>query len=179
MEGHSRVDEPEEKEGDLRRRSPPQLESIQRIACVGTRVDEKSGIARGVRQERDDRDECERRMKAAREERVPRGSARRQEIRPEALHASSPQPEGDGKSGGKKQRAPAGLHLPSRLGWRELVVVGFTVAIGFSVGLFFCAALLPPGQLLAESSMGVLLTLAAAPLAFLAARLLRVGRFGR
>jgi NhaA family Na+:H+ antiporter len=73
----------------------------------------------------------------------------------------------------------AGLHLPARLGWRELVVVGFTVAIGFSVGLFFCAALLPPGQLLAESSMGVLLTLAAAPLAFLAARLLRVGRFGR
>jgi Na+:H+ antiporter, NhaA family len=70
-----------------------------------------------------------------------------------------------------------GLHLPERLGWRELVVVGFTVAIGFSVGLFACAALLPPGQLLDESRMGVLLTLAGAPLAFLAARLLRVGRF--
>ena len=73
----------------------------------------------------------------------------------------------------------AGLHLPERLGWRELVVVGFTVAIGFSVGLFACAALLPPGQLLAESRMGVLLTLAGAPLAFLSARLLRVGRFAR
>lgn len=72
-----------------------------------------------------------------------------------------------------------GLHLPERLGWRELVVVGFVVAIGFSVGLFACAALLPPGQLYAESSMGVLLTLAGAPLAFLAARLLRVGRFAR
>ncbi len=71
----------------------------------------------------------------------------------------------------------AGLHLPERFGWRELVVVGFTVAIGFSVGLFACAALLPPGQLLAESRMGVLLTLAGAPLAFLSARLLRVGRF--
>ncbi len=70
-----------------------------------------------------------------------------------------------------------GLHLPERLGWRELVVVGFTVAIGFTVGLFASAALLPPGQLLTESSMGVLMTLAAAPLAFLAARLLRVGRF--
>ena len=72
-----------------------------------------------------------------------------------------------------------GLRLPERLGWRELVVVGFTVAIGFSVGLFACAALLPPGQLLAESRMGVLLTLAGAPLAFLSARLLRVGRFAR
>ena len=72
----------------------------------------------------------------------------------------------------------AGLRLPDRLGWRELVVVGFVVAIEFSVGLFACAALLPPGQLLAESSMGVLLTLAGAPLAFLAARLLRVGRYG-
>jgi len=71
-----------------------------------------------------------------------------------------------------------GLHLPVRVGWRELVVVGFVVAIGFSVGLFASAALLPPGQLLAESSMGVLLTLAGAPLAFVAARVLRVGRFG-
>jgi len=72
----------------------------------------------------------------------------------------------------------AGLHLPHHVGWRELLVVGFTVAIGFSVGLFASAALLPPGQLLAESSMGAILTLIAAPLAFLAARLLRVGRFG-
>ena len=28
----------------------------------------------------------------------------------------------------------AGLHLPQRVGWRELVVVGFTAAIGFSIG---------------------------------------------
>jgi len=73
----------------------------------------------------------------------------------------------------------AGLHLPHRLGWRELVVVGLTAAIGFSVGLFFCAALLPPGQLRSETSMGVLLSLAAAPLALVAARLLHVGRFAR
>jgi hypothetical protein len=52
------------------------------------------------------------------------------------------------------------------------------VAIGFTVGLFASAALLPPGQLLTESSMGALLTLVGALLAFLAARLLRVGRFG-
>jgi Na+:H+ antiporter, NhaA family len=73
----------------------------------------------------------------------------------------------------------AGLRLPLRVGWRELIVVGFTAAIGFSIGLFLCAALLPPGQLRAETSMGVLLSLAGAPLAFVAARLLRVGRFAR
>ena len=73
----------------------------------------------------------------------------------------------------------AGLHLPQRVGWRELIVVGFIAAIGFSIGLFFCAALLPPGQLRSETSMGVLLSLAGAPLALVAARLLRVGRFAR
>jgi len=73
----------------------------------------------------------------------------------------------------------AGLHLPHGVGWRELLVVGLVAAIGFSMGLFFCDALLPPGQLRAEMSMGVLLTLAAAPLALGAARLLRLGRFVR
>jgi NhaA family Na+:H+ antiporter len=72
-----------------------------------------------------------------------------------------------------------GLHLPQRVGWRELTVVGFIAAIGFSIGLFFTAALLAQGQLRSETGMGVLLTLLAAPLAFLAAQLLRVGRFGR
>jgi Na+:H+ antiporter, NhaA family len=71
----------------------------------------------------------------------------------------------------------AGLHLPHGCRWREIVVVGFAVAIGFSVGLFFSSALLPPGQLRSETSMGVLMTLAAAPIAVAAARLLRVGRF--
>jgi Na+:H+ antiporter, NhaA family len=70
-----------------------------------------------------------------------------------------------------------GLHLPQRVGWRELVVLGLTAAAGFSIGLFFCTALLPPGQLRAEVSMGVLLSLVGAPLAIVAARLLRVGRF--
>jgi NhaA family Na+:H+ antiporter len=69
-----------------------------------------------------------------------------------------------------------GLHLPHKVGWRELIVVGFASTIGFSVGLFFCTAL-PPGQLRSELSMGVLLTLAGAPLAVLSGRLLRVGRF--
>jgi NhaA family Na+:H+ antiporter len=73
----------------------------------------------------------------------------------------------------------AGLHLPHGVGWRELVVVGFIAAIGFSMGLFFSAALFPPGQLRAETVMGVLLSLAGAPLALAVARLLRVGRFAR
>jgi Na+:H+ antiporter, NhaA family len=71
----------------------------------------------------------------------------------------------------------AGLHLPSRIGWRELIVIGLLAAIGFSIGLFICNALLPPGQLRTETGMGVLLGLAGAPLAFLAAWALGVGRF--
>jgi NhaA family Na+:H+ antiporter len=72
-----------------------------------------------------------------------------------------------------------GMHLPHRVGWRELVVVGLVSAIGFSVGLFVSNELLAPGQLRAETSMGVLLTLIAAPLAIGVASALRVGRFGR
>jgi Na+:H+ antiporter, NhaA family len=73
----------------------------------------------------------------------------------------------------------ARLHLPHRIGWRELIVIGFTAAIGFSVGLFLATSLMPPGQLRSEVRMGVLLGLAAAPLAIVSARLLRVGRFAR
>ncbi len=70
-----------------------------------------------------------------------------------------------------------GLHLPPRVGWRELLVGGLIAAMGFSVGLFFCDAMLPPGQLRSEMRMSVLLSLVGAPLALVAARLLRVGRF--
>ncbi len=73
----------------------------------------------------------------------------------------------------------AGLHLPRQVAWRELLVVGFAAAIGFSIGLFFCTALFPPGQLRSETSMGVLLSFAGAPFALATARLLRVGRFAR
>jgi NhaA family Na+:H+ antiporter len=72
-----------------------------------------------------------------------------------------------------------GLHLPHRIGWRELIVIGLSAAIGFSMGLFFATGLLPPGQLRSEVSMGALSTVAAAPLAIGAARMLRVGRFAR
>ena len=62
-------------------------------------------------------------------------------------------------------------------GWRELIVGGLITAMGFSVGLFFAGAILPPGQLRSKTSMGVLLSLLGGLLAVLAARLLRVGRF--
>ncbi len=70
-----------------------------------------------------------------------------------------------------------GMHLPRGVGWRELLIVGFLSAIGFSIGLFMSNELLAAGQLRAETSMGVLLTLIAAPLAVAAAKGLRVGRF--
>jgi NhaA family Na+:H+ antiporter len=65
-----------------------------------------------------------------------------------------------------------GLHLPHRLGWGDLIGIGFAAAIGFSVGLFFSAALIPPGQLRSEINMGVLLTaVIGLPLAVIAGRL--------
>jgi NhaA family Na+:H+ antiporter len=70
-----------------------------------------------------------------------------------------------------------GMHLPHRVGWRELIVVSLVSAIGFSVGLFFANELLAPGQVRAEMSMGVLLTLLAAPLAIVVARAIGAGRF--
>jgi NhaA family Na+:H+ antiporter len=69
-----------------------------------------------------------------------------------------------------------GLPLPDRLSIRDLVVVGMTAAIGFTVALFFATAAFPPGVDLAQAKMGALLSFAAAPLAWLTARVLRVGR---
>ena len=73
----------------------------------------------------------------------------------------------------------AGLHLPLRVGWRELVVVGCTATIGLVFALFFATAVMPLGVLLLEMKMGALVTIAGGGLAFAVARLLRVGRFAR
>jgi NhaA family Na+:H+ antiporter len=69
-----------------------------------------------------------------------------------------------------------GLHMPFRVRWRELGIGGLIIAVGFSVGLFFTSALLPPGQLRSEMNMGVLLSLVAAPLAVVLAKIIGVGR---
>jgi NhaA family Na+:H+ antiporter len=73
----------------------------------------------------------------------------------------------------------AGLHLPHRVGWREVVVVGCMASIGLVFTLFFATAVMPLGPLLLEMKMGALMTIAGGGLAFGAARLLRVGRFAR
>ena len=72
----------------------------------------------------------------------------------------------------------AGASLPAGLHFVDLVVIGITAAIGFTVSLFFATAAFPPGAALAETKMGALLSFSAAPLALIASRLLR-GRAAR
>jgi NhaA family Na+:H+ antiporter len=72
-----------------------------------------------------------------------------------------------------------GLHLPQRVGWRELLVVGCTASIGLIFALFFATAVMPPGPLLLQMKMGALVTIAGSGLAFAMARWLGVGRFAR
>ena len=67
----------------------------------------------------------------------------------------------------------AGARLPDGVLLSDVVVVGIAAAIGFTVALFFATAAFPAGTLLAETKMGALLSFGAAPLALLAARLLR------
>jgi Na+:H+ antiporter, NhaA family len=72
-----------------------------------------------------------------------------------------------------------GLHLPRRIGWRELVVIAIATSSGFTFALFFATGLIPTGPVLAEIKLGALSTVAAAFLAIGAAHLLRVGRFAK
>ena len=73
--------------------------------------------------------------------------------------------------------SPSACTCPRSCRWRELIVVALASSIGLTFGLYFAIALFPAGPLLAELKLGALLTVAALPLAFGAARLLRVGRF--
>jgi NhaA family Na+:H+ antiporter len=67
----------------------------------------------------------------------------------------------------------AGAHLPPGLRASDMLVVGITASIGFTVSLFFATAAFPDGTALAETKMGALLSFLAAPLALGASRLLR------
>ena len=71
----------------------------------------------------------------------------------------------------------AGLQLPRRLGWRELVIVALAASSGVTFALFFATAVYPVGPVLTQTKMGALATAGGALLALAAARLLRVGRF--
>jgi NhaA family Na+:H+ antiporter len=73
----------------------------------------------------------------------------------------------------------AGLRLPVRLHWREVIVVSLAASGGFTFALFFAASVIPAGPLLNELKLGALSTAVSAVLAFAAARLLHVGRFSR
>ena len=72
----------------------------------------------------------------------------------------------------------AGLHLPRRLGWREMVVVALATSSGFTIALFFATGVVAIGPVRAQVTIGALATGAGLLLALGAARLLRVGRFG-
>jgi NhaA family Na+:H+ antiporter len=71
----------------------------------------------------------------------------------------------------------AGLQLPSRLHWRELVVVSLASSAGFAFALFSAVAIYPAGPVLAELTLGAVLSGVGVVAAFIAARVLRVGRF--
>lgn len=73
----------------------------------------------------------------------------------------------------------SGLHLPHRVGWRELTVVAFTASIGFTFALFFATAAIPVGPILVEAKLGALLTVSGSLIAAAAAVVLRVGRFAK
>ncbi len=62
---------------------------------------------------------------------------------------------------------------------RDFLVVGLAAGVGFTVSLFFATSAFPGGPLLEQTKMGALLSLAAAPLALLAARALRARPGGR
>ena len=64
-------------------------------------------------------------------------------------------------------RLPAGLHV------RDLLVVGVTASIGFTVSLFFATAAFPGGPALAETKMGAVLSWLAGPVALIIARFAR------
>jgi NhaA family Na+:H+ antiporter len=71
----------------------------------------------------------------------------------------------------------AGLHLPRRIGWRELIVIAFVTSSGFSIALFFAAGMLATGPVLAAAKIGVIASACGALVALAAAVALKVGRF--
>jgi NhaA family Na+:H+ antiporter len=71
----------------------------------------------------------------------------------------------------------AGLHLPKGLHWKDLAVIAPATAASFTFGLFFATAIFPLGPVLEQMKLAAVLTGVAVPLTYLAAMILRVGRF--
>jgi NhaA family Na+:H+ antiporter len=72
-----------------------------------------------------------------------------------------------------------GLHLPRRIGWRELAVIALATSSGFTFSLFVATSLIPVGAVLTQLKLGALATVAGAALAYGTARVAGVGRFVR
>jgi NhaA family Na+:H+ antiporter len=72
-----------------------------------------------------------------------------------------------------------GWRLPHSMTWRDLVVVALATSCGFTFALFVATSLLPMGGVLTQIKAGALSTAVGALAPIVAARLLRVGRFGR
>ncbi len=70
----------------------------------------------------------------------------------------------------------AGVSLPPGLRLSDVLVIGVVASIGFTVSLFFATAAFAGGDALAETKMGALLSMIAAPLALAAARAINSGR---
>jgi NhaA family Na+:H+ antiporter len=68
----------------------------------------------------------------------------------------------------------AGLHLPARVTWRDMTVVGIIAAIGFTVALFFATAAFPYGRILDETKLGALFSFGAFFIALGVARMLKI-----
>ena len=71
----------------------------------------------------------------------------------------------------------AGLHLPRRIGWRELAVIALATSSGFTFSLFVATSLIPVGAVLTQLKLGALATVAGAALTYGVARVLGAGRF--
>jgi NhaA family Na+:H+ antiporter len=70
-----------------------------------------------------------------------------------------------------------GLRMPGRLHWRELIVVALASTSGFAFALFAAVAVYPVGPILAELTLGAVLSGFGVMAAFGAAWYLKVGRF--
>lgn len=69
------------------------------------------------------------------------------------------------------------LEMPTGMNYRDLTVLGIMAGIGFTVALFVSTVAFPPGDVLDSAKMGALFSFFASFLSFIAAYILRSGRF--
>jgi NhaA family Na+:H+ antiporter len=72
-----------------------------------------------------------------------------------------------------------GFHRTTNIGLKELVVIGFVAAAGFSMALFFASGVLSTGPLLQQLRVGALISLVGPVLGWMAARAFGVGCYAR